>query len=400
MKSLFSMVMVAGVWAGYVQADDESIKQLVEGNRQFATQMYRALAQGEENLFFSPHSISVALAMTYAGARGDTEMQMSDALCFPFGQDVLHPIFGELEKRLQQNRSGSGVEVWSANSLWPHKRYTFLPEFLDVVSTYYQSEVIPSDFHDPDRVRKEINTWVEGKTRDKIKDLIPPGALTPMTKMILVNAIYFKGDWLKAFKKTATREEPFFHGAAATRVPMMQGKIPARIVELPDLQVLELPYQGNEVVMLIALPRATNGLAAIEKKLSPKFLAAWEAGMEASDVQVSLPRFTMTGQFSLNDVLMKKGMTDAFDPEKADFSGMDGLIKNLYISDVVHKAFVDVNERGTEAAAATGVIMTTRAMMPRTIPSFRADHPFLFMIKDRTCGSILFMGRLVAPVVE
>jgi len=382
------------------RSDEDSIRELVEGNQAFACDIYKILSSGDGNVFFSPHSISTALAMTYAGARELTESQMSDTLHFPFGQEVLHPVFGELETALMSVQISGELEMLTANSLWPDATYQFLPLFIETVRTHYRSDVFPLDFRESEQARVRINTWVEEKTNDKIQDLIPPGALDAMTRLVLVNAIYFKGSWLNEFEKNRTSEQPFHkaNGESVT-VKLMSGKKPAKLAEFPDLQVLELPYRGSNLVMLIALPAKTDGLPAVEASLTPGQLSLWSDALRSQEVRVFLPVFSMTQQFELNRVLQSMGMVDAFDPAKADFSGMDGGQGTLFISDVIHKAFVDVNEEGTEAAAATAVIMRATSMPPPA-PVFRADRPFLFLIKDNHTGSILFAGRYADPAED
>lgn len=383
-----------------VWSDEDSIRELAEGNQAFACDLYKSLSGDDGNIFFSPHSISTALAMTYAGAREITETQMSDTLHFPFGQDVLHPLFGELESSLMASQIPGELEIHTANSLWPDARFEFSSRFMETVRHHYHSDVFPVDYRESEQARIRINTWVEEKTREKIKDLIPTGALDAMTRLVLVNAVYFKGNWLHKFEKSKTTDQPF-HKADGEQVTvkLMSGKIPAKLAVLQDLQVLELPYQGEELTMMIALPASPDGLAAVESTLSPQTLATWAEAMRSQEVRVFLPAFSMTQQFQLKRTLNAMGMVDAFDPVRADFSGMGDTLQGLYISDVIHKAFVEVNEEGTEAAAATAVIMRTTSMPPPP-PEFRADHPFLFLIKDNKTGSILFAGRYADPVAD
>ncbi|HMO49764.1 MAG TPA: serpin family protein [Kiritimatiellia bacterium] len=382
-----------------LRADDESIRELVDGNRAFACDLYRQLAKEDGNLFFSPYSISSALAMTFAGARDETEVQMAEALRFPFGQAVLHPIFGELETRLA-GLQNEGVSWIAANSLWPQQRYEFESDFLELVRRFYRADVFPVDYQDGDAVRLQINGWVEEKTREKIAQLIPPGVLSPLTRMVLINAVYFKGMWRTPFPEASTMDRPFYPATGTpVDIPTMHVSLSAGYGEMAGFQVLSLDYEGDQVTMLLVLPAADKTLPAIEKSLSPKMLATWEALATTQEVEVFLPRFAMTSQFSLADALRALGMSDAFEEGVANFSGMDGLVNNLFISDAIHKAFIEVNEEGTEAAAATGIIMTTRAMVPQEKPVFRADRPFLFFIKDKTTGSVLFMGRLNEPSV-
>lgn len=393
MRFLFLMLAMGGM-AGLARAGEgDDARALAEGNRAFALELYARLAADDRSLFFSPHSISVALGMTYAGAAGETAAQMASVLRFPLTHERLHAAFGSLDASLR-GAQGDGVQLHTANSIWPMEGEIFLEPFLATVRGAYRSDVFPTDFRQSDAARGRINTWVEEQTNEKIKDLIPSGVLSELTRMVLVNAVYFKGDWAKPFVKDATAKRPFYPAPGVTnQVDTMTGKIPARYAVMDDVQLLELPYEGGGVVMLIALPVVRGALRDVESKLGPETLVTWERVLEDQDVMVILPKLTMTSAFSLSTLLREMGMTDAFDASLANFSGMDGRTDNLFISEVVHKAFVDVNEEGTEAAAATGVIMATRAMMPRPAPEFRADHPFLFFIQDTATRSILFAGR-------
>lgn len=397
-KLFLSGLAIAGILSGVARGDEESLAELVEGNRSFAIALHKELARDEGNLFYSPYSISTALAMTFAGAREETEVQMAEALRFPFGASVLSPIFGELQRVLKGAQS-DGVEFHVANSLWPYDTYEFEPDYLELVRKHFQSEVNPVNFADPEPVRLRINGWIEEATREKIRDMIPAGALSPMTRMVLANAVYFKGMWASRFREEATTEQPFYTvpGKSAP-VKMMHQQLETGYGETEHVQLLELPYKDERIAMMIVLPKGKRSLAQTESRMSTKAFAAWEQELRPQKVDVYLPRFSMTADFQLNQIMMKLGMTDAFDPAKADFSGMDGLINNLYISDILHKAFVDVSEEGTEAAAATAIIMRTTAFVEAPpVPVFRADRPFLFFIKDRTTGSILFTGRFAKP---
>ena len=287
------------------------------------------------------------------------------------------------------------VEVRIANRLWGQSGYKFLPAYLQLTKDRYGADLGEVDFiHQTEAARKAINSWVEAQTKDKIKDLIQSGVLSSDTRLVLTNAIYFKGKWDSQFEKSATKNLPF-HLATDSKidVPMMFQKHEFKYGKSDDLLILELPYIGKDLSMIVLLPNETNGLQSLETKLTPANLEKWTSALHEQEVLVYLPKFTMASQFSLNDVLQSLGMRAAFSPE-ADFSGMDGK-KDLYLSAVVHKAFVDVKEEGTEAAAATGVVVETTAV--RCPTTFRADHPFVFLIRDGKTGSILFMGRLVSP---
>ena len=331
--------------------------------------------------------------MTYGGARADTEKQMAGVLHFDLPQDQLHQAFSALMDRSHVN--GKGVEVSIANRLWGQTGYKFLPAYLQLTKDRYGAELGEVDFiHQTEAARQAINTWVEEQTKAKIKDLIPPGVLSVSTRLVLTNAIYFKGKWDAQFDKEATKNLPFHISAdAKIDVPMMFQKHEFKYAAVDNLQVIELPYVSNELSMFVLLPKEVDGLQSLEEKLTQANLEKWTLALREQKVDVYLPKFTTTSEFSLKNVLQAMGMTAAFDSQ-ADFSGMNGK-KDLYLSAVVHKAFVDVNEEGTEAAAATGVVVGVKSV--RVTPTFRADHPFVFLIRDGKTGSILFMGRLVNP---
>jgi serpin B len=350
--------------------------EVVDGNTNFALNLYQELKENEGNLFFSPYSISTALAMTYAGARGNTEVQMAKTLNFPLGQEALHPVFSVLETRIEAVQKQGLVQLLIANSLWPQIGYSFLEEFLSRTEEFYRARITPVEYGDPEAARMKINKWVAEKTEDRIKNLIPPRLLDPLTTLVLVNAIYFKGDWANQFDPELTQPATFWVEAdTETEVSMMNQQQDFYYSETESLQVLELPYEGEELSMVVLLPKEKDGLEELEDVLTLEHLDLWMSGMWKTEVLVSLPKFG----------------------GDADFSGMDGT-RALAISEVVHKAFIEVNEEGTEAAAATAVVMA-RSIPPPT-PIFRADHPFLFLIRDTKSESVLFLGRLVNPVAE
>ncbi|MDH3582905.1 MAG: serpin family protein, partial [Phycisphaerae bacterium] len=291
------------------------------------------------------------------------------------------------------------VELAVANALWGEKTMPFKPAFLAAMNRHYGAGLFPSDFTgNAEAERKRINQWVEKQTRDKIKDVLPRGVIDNMTRLVLTNAIYFKGDWQTQFKESMTRPQPFNTGEGkSVQVPLMflpRGRFPYH--QNKDVQLLELPYRGEDLSMLVLLPtKSPGGLAGLEKKLSSKQLAGWIAGARRQPVNVFLPRFKLETQYDLKPPLKALGMKDAFVYGRADFTGLSESEK-LYISAVLHKAFVEVNEEGTEAAAATAVVVATKSAKPR-IPTFRADRPFVFLIRDRSSGSILFLGRVTNP---
>jgi serpin B len=373
-----------------------SVATTVQGNTEFAFDLYQRLRTAKGNLFLSPFSISTALAMTYAGACSDTEVQMAQALHFLVDHGQLHPAFASLPATLSESGSKGHIQLRGANALWPQKGYALLEGFLALTKQYYGVLITPVDYRDAEAARHTINSWVEEKTDGKIKDLIPPGMLDALTRLVLVNAIYFKGNRASQFDRSLTRDAPFWVTLdEQVQVPMMTQKHEFRYGESAGLQVLELPYSGADLSMIVLLPKETDGLAKLEESLTAENLGGWTRSLWETEVAVFLPRFEMTFPFRLDDTLKSMGMRDAFS-EKADFSGMDGG-KELYIGAVLHKAFVAVNEEGTEAAAATAIAMRAKGL-PWSQPVIRADHPFVFLVRENSTGSILFLGRVANPV--
>jgi serpin B len=318
---------------------------------------------------------------------------MEQALHFSLGQQKLHPAMAELARRLQPGKQ-SKYRLSIANALWGQSGYPFLPEFLALNRDVYGAPLHLVDFAGAtEEARRTINAWVEEQTEKKIKDLLQPGVLNDDTRLVLTNAVYFNAAWERPFDKKETREEPFaVTPDLKVKVPMMHQDGPFRYLANEDLQVLELPYKGTELSLLVLLPRKVDGLPEWEKRLTAATLKKWLAGLREGRVGVSLPRFECTSAIRLDQVLQDLGMPRAFRPGLADFSGMDGK-KKLFIQAAVHKAFVTVNEVGTEAAGATAVVINDESKPP----SFRADHPFLFLIRDNRSGSVLFLGRLADP---
>jgi serpin B len=372
---------------------------LVEGNSRFALDLYQKLRDRPGNLFFSPSSISTALAMTYAGARGETAEQMARVLHFTVPQDRLPEAFAELLGELRPRAAKPGFQLDVASRLWGQQGYHFMADFLAITRNFYHAELAEVDFaSQPEAARARINLWVEQETHEKIKDLVAHGAITPLTRLVLTNAIYFKGDWSHPFPKAATRDEPFHvSGEQTVQVPLMHRTDDLRFAAIDALQVLELNYGKGELSALFLLPEAIDGLPALEARLNHENLSRWTSALARRKVDVFLPRFKLSSEFSLSSALGAMGMSHAFDEIQADFTGISTQEK-LYISAVLHKAFVDLNEEGTEAAAATAVVVGVRAMLRPNLPViFRADHPFLFLIVDNRTRSILFLGRVASP---
>jgi serpin B len=370
---------------------------VVEGNTAFATDLYAKLGSQPGNLFCSPFSISAALAMTSAGAAGETLAEMTNVLHLPADQSALHAGFDTLQKQLLAGAAKGDYELNLANALWGQKGFPFRPEFLTLTQTHYGAGLRQVDFHNPEAARQTINRWVEQQTKDKIKDLFPSGSLDATTRLVLANAIYFKGTWASKFQPKDTNDAPFRDGGRATKVPMMHQTARFGYAEGDGWQVLEMPYAKSTLAMDVILPRAADGLPDLEGKLSPAWLGEALRAVRPEEVIVSLPRFKATLGFDLTKTLAGMGMPKAFSASEADFSRMTSAGR-LMISVVVHKAYVDVTEQGTEAAAATGVGMKLAAAPVRPQPKvFNADHPFVTLIRDTATGCVLFLGRFVQP---
>ena len=399
--AVLSLFSIAGCTGGTPQETGARDQQVVvEGNNRFAFELYGRLRGQEGNLFFSPFSISTALAMAYAGARGGTETEMAEVLRFTLKQDRLHPALAALIDDLSAGTKRDSLQLSVANALWGQKGFGFLKGFRGLVQTHYGARLEKVDFAGAtESARLTINRWAADRTEGKIRDLIQPGILDELTRLVLANAIYFKGDWAAPFKKEGTANDLFTLAAGAgggkIEAPMMNRTGSFGYLEDEILQVLTLPYAGNRLVMVVLLPKRIDGLHALEDSLTAASLASWLERQRPRKVEVFLPRFKMTCGFSLADVLVSMGMAEPFTPGAADFSGMDGK-RDLFISAVVHKAFVDVNEERTEAAAATVVYKELGVPL---IPVFRADHPFLFLIQDVRTNSVLFIGRVMNPKV-
>lgn len=403
MESKFARIliilMVISLINPFVFANEnKDLQTAVKGNSIFGFDLYQQLKENEGNLFFSPYSISTALAMTYAGARGQTEKEMAEVLHFSLEQEPLHSSFSKLQLELNTIQDKGHVKLSIANSLWAQEGYHFLDIFFDLNKKHYGAGLNFVDFaRQTETARKTINVWVEEETQEKIKELIKKGMLTPLTRLVLCNAIYFKGDWLSQFNKERTADADFYISLKKTiKVPMMSQKSEFKFKDFGSFSAIELPYEGNDLSMIIFLPKEVDGLVDLEQSLTDDSVKNWLDDISKSykqEIFVSLPKFKTTCEFQLAKVLAEMGMPSAFSLPPANFSGMTGR-KDLFISKVIHKAFVDVNEEGTEAAAATAVIMEKGISKTLT---FWADHPFVFLIRENKTGSILFIGRIVDP---
>jgi serpin B len=386
-----------------VSAPDVAL--LAEGNSAFAFELYQALKEKEGNLFYSPYSISLALAMTYAGARGETAQQMAATLHFILEQDRLHPAFNwldaELAKRGEgaQGKDGEGFRLNVVNAIWGQKDYEFLSDFLDVLAENYGAGLRILDFiAEAEKSRVTINDWVSDQTEGCIQDLIPPGAIDEWTRLVLTNAIYFNAAWAYTFDEDMTADGSFYllDGGQVT-VPMMKQTESFGYTGGEGYQAIELSYDGGELSMVILLPEAGQ-FEAFEAGLQAQQVSDIISDLQLTEVALTMPKFKFDSEFSLKDTLTDMGMPIAFSPYDADFSGMNGKLgtERLFISAVVHKAFVAVDEAGTEAAAATAVMVSTSSLPPPPIP-VTIDHPFIFLIRDIETGAILFVGRVLNP---
>ena len=374
---------------------------LVEGNSAFAFELYQALKGEEGNLFYSPYSISLALAMTYTGARGETAEQMAATLKFMLEQERLHPAFNwldaELAKRGEgaEGKDGEGFRLNIVNAIWGQKDYEFLPDFLDVLAENYDAGLRILDFiTETEKSRLSINDWVSDQTEGRIEDLIPPGAIGALTRLVLTNAIYFNAAWEYPFDKKMTADGRFyFLDGGQVTVPMMKQTESFGYTEGQGYQAVELLYDGGELSMVILLPE-DGKFEAFEDGLQAEQVEDIISGLQLTEVTLTMPRFEFDSEFSLKDTLPEMGMPIAFS-SSADFSGMNGN-RELSISDVLHKAFVAVDEAGTEAAAATAVIMELTAA-PEPPVEVTIDRPFIFLVRDIETGAILFVGRVMNP---
>ena len=398
MKIQIALAVIAFMFSAPMTPSASGAGSLPEGMNDFACEFYKQVKGTEgKNLFFSPYSIQSALGMTYGGAKGETAKAMAKALRFPFTGKKLHQAMGGLMGSLNKAGRGGTFELAVANALLLDKKDKLLKSFVELNRSFYAAGLESLDFRSAaERARKHINAWVERQTKDRIKDLLQKGDVDRDTSLVLTNAIYFKGQWAAKFDKARTRKGPFFLAdGKRVRVPLMHQKGKFELIERPDFQMLRLPYLGGRLSMWVFLSRKHDGLAALEKRLGGVWLKAFANRPFSREVHVTLPRFSLSQDFDLSKTLGGMGMGVAFGGQ-ADFSGMTGK-RGLFIAHVLHKAYVEVDEAGTKAAAATAVVMTKGASIVRRPLTFKADHPFLFAIVDDESGAILFMGRVMDP---
>ncbi len=400
-----SALLLAGCGHGPAPALDESTtpatlqRAAAQASNALGWDLYAHLGQKKGNLFFSPASVELALAMTSTGAGGRTAEEMHEVLHLQAlgGPDRVSLAFGGLQRKLLSPERACTLEL--ANALWGQEGFTFQPGFLERLEMDFEARLHTMDFQNrPEPARAALNHWVEQQTNAKIKDLFPAGSIGPDTRLVLANAVYFLGQWEYPFKGWDTRDRSFHLSAdESIAVPTMKQTDHFSYGEVPGAQVLVLPYQDCGLEMVIVLPRDRDGLPALEKNLSNERLQDWVGALAPHKVEVLLPRFTLEGSFDLNTTLAGLGMATAFS-RGADFTGMTTHAP-LAISRVVHKSFIDVYEKGTEAAAATGVAIMTTSMPAQDLElvHFVADHPFLFFIRDGETGLVLFLGRVADP---
>jgi len=401
--SVLAALMIIPLVASCSHLSDENqpsaqVPELVAGNNAFALDLYGDLtkARPKENLVFSPYSVSLALAMTYGGAAGDTAKEMERVLHFTMPADDVHSVFASLQARQKAVFAPKGYELNIANALWGQEGFAFHPSYFKLTRDKYGAALEELDFRaEPEKARHRINAWVEHRTKNKITDLVKKGAIDKDTRLVLANAIYLKGAWAKQFSKGLTQKD-FFRVDADTKTPihMMSQRGRFRYFEDGELQFLDLPLGTGGVSMWILLPKQVDGLANLEKSLTDQRLQKLRMRMNEEAVTIELPKFKIESELNLTGSLSKLGMPSAFAMDKADFSKMAAK-PGVVLKTVAHKAYLNVDETGLEAAAATAVIGKEGAPPPKLV--FRADHPFFFVIHESSTGTILFMGRVHNP---
>jgi serine protease inhibitor len=377
-----------------------SSPDIANANNAFAFDLYAKLSGQTGNLFFSPYSVETVLAMTYAGAQGRTATQMATVMHLPSGD--VSAGFADLVSAIKTDgKTSPGLQLAIANSLWGQQGLTFQDPFIKIVRDQFGSTLNQVDFKTAaEPARLKINDWVAQQTMNKITNLIPEGGLTSDTQLVLANAVYFKAQWDQPFDKSATDQEPFHLNSSQTiQVSMMNLDRSFNYTDIGNQQMLGLPYAGGKFSMIILLPRKMDGLSALERSVNQAFLQQLEALAYQIDVDVSLPKFTLTTDtIDLTGILQQLGMTDAFSAGSADFQGIAGPNEPLFVSALYHKAYVSVDEKGTEAAAASASEMLEGASLNTPPPIvFKVNHPFIFLIQDNQTGAILFMGRMENP---
>ncbi|MFW9934792.1 MAG: serpin family protein [Candidatus Thorarchaeota archaeon] len=364
----------------------------------FAIDLFHQLRSQKGNLFFSPFSIATALTLAYAGAKGTTASQMEQGLRLTLPAEDIHPAYQALMAQLHDDSATPGFKLKTANALWVQEGLTLLQKYLDMINKYYGKAIFSLNFQDTEQACNRINGWVKELSNGLITNLVTPAIVAAFTALVITNAIYFKGLWASQFKEGNTQNAPFtLISGNAIQVPMMYQKGEFGYFEDPQFQMLEVPYQGQQLSMVILLPHKSTDFTDFEAKVSSHDLSEWLSNIQLRQVRVYLPRYKLLTELELGAPLKNLGIIDAFSEVKADFSGISE-ISPLFISAVLHTALIEVNEEGTEAAAATAVIMAPRGIGTElAIPVFRANRPFLFLIRDIQTNTVLFMGRMITP---
>jgi serpin B len=380
----------------------QGVNDITKANNQFAIDLYNKINKdSDKNIFFSPWSISTAMVMTYEGARGETAKEIEDVFHFPANDALRRSSYARILNTL--NKAGGKYELSIANAIWLQEDYPFLEDYKDTINRYYLGKIKNLDFkNNPNGASFHINRWVSKNTNNRIRNIVSPEMFNEMSRAVLTNAIYFKGKWVRQFDRDDTKPEDFtLPSGKKIEVPMMRLEdedLYFKYTEESGVQILEMPYQGDKISMLVLLPKTEiSDINQLESELSAETLQAWRSMMRPTKVYIYMPKFTLETSYSLTDYLKRMGMNLPFTWPGADFSRMDGT-EMLYINKVLHKAYIDVYEEGTEATAATGIFVSIGAIKVRIKPIiFRADHPFIFIIQEKETGNILFMGRVNNP---
>ena len=378
-------------------------RQLADTRNAFAWDLYHQYREQPGNLFFSPSSIAEALSMVLAGARGETAVEISRALKLDQGPADVHATGADLRKLLIQPDRHRGFELLIANRAWAQQGFSIEQPFTALLGQHYGAEMGLADFKkNQDAARHEINAWISEQTKGHLPEVIMPADISYLTRLVLVNAVYFFGEWDVPFKKELTKDEPFFHGDKRQKlVPMMNRRAQLPYYHGNGFQAASIPYGKGQLAMVLIVPSEVEGLAPLEATLSRQTVDNLMAGMKPQDVELALPRLEMRSRLDLAPPLKNLGMEQAFDLLRADFSGMhvpNGMVDGdrLFVQSAIHEATVKIDEEGTVAAAAT-VFMMAAGVAPQAPPQVRADRPFIFLIRDQLTGSILFIGRVADP---
>src|SRR6056297_1462357 len=391
-KTLILLLLIIIQSTDSLKAQNKQI--IVDNNNRFAIDVYKELKENKSNLIFSPFSISTAMAMTYAGAENKTAKEFQKTLFFLEDKQLFHQEFNHLFQGIASDKKSS-VEFHNANSLWIQQNFKLKDEFLNITKKYYSSALYYTDFNQKGKSAEKINGWVEKNTQNKIRNLIQPSALGSDTRLVLINALYFKGRWDKPFRKEKNSEEPFTTARnEEVTTTFMNGQIKTWYYKDCLKEIIEIPYTNKDYALMIILPKNYRKLKWVERFLSVKCLERYEKKKEKYNVKISIPKFNMDSEFNLKDLFQELGMKEAFSGD-ADFSGMTEKPK-LFIDEVIHKSTINVNEEGTEAAAATAVIMRRTAVLIENV-TFKANRPFIYAIKNTNDGSIYFLGKVVNP---